>query len=227
MVWRYCGQICAVANVITRPCFGITHIVSCVYWTVYHCVLCLLDSASLCLVFIGTCIIVSCVYWNVHHCVLCLLDRASFCLVFIGTCIIVSCVYWTVHRCVLCLLERASLCLVFIGPCIIVSCVYWTVHHCVSWRIRDQLDITSYYASSVLNMFRTLIHPSSIACDFSIVSQHWSCVLVSMCVGVSVWLGWSGICVAGWSLHPDTTPPSAKPQRNTNTHRTTAIQPMK
>ena len=34
-------------------------------------------------------------------------------------------------------------------------------------------------------------------CDFSIVSPHWSCVLVSMCVGVSVWLGWGGICVAG------------------------------
>ena len=47
------------------------------------------------------------------------------------------------------------------------------------------------------NMFRTLIHPSSGACDFSIVSPHWLCVLVSMCVGVSVWLGWSGIRVAG------------------------------
>ena len=40
----------------------------------------------------------------------------------------------------------------------------------------------------MLNMFRTLIHPSSAACDFSIVSPHWLCVLVSMCVGVSVWL---------------------------------------
>jgi len=33
-------------------------------------------------------------------------------------------------------------------------------------------------------------------CDFFIVSPHWSCVLVSMCVGVSVWLGWGGIRVA-------------------------------
>jgi len=40
----------------------------------------------------------------------------------------------------------------------------------------------------MLNMFRTLIHPSSRAYDFSIVSPHWLCVLVSMCVGVSVWL---------------------------------------
>ena len=40
----------------------------------------------------------------------------------------------------------------------------------------------------MLNMFRTLLHPSSGACDFSIVSPHWLCVLVSMCIGVSVWL---------------------------------------
>ena len=24
---------------------------------------------------------------------------------------------------------------------------YWTLHHCDSWRIRDQLDVTSYYVS--------------------------------------------------------------------------------
>ena len=41
-----------------------------------------------------------------------------------------------------------------------------------------------------------LIYPSSGACDLSIVSPHWSCVLVSMRVGVSVWLGWCGIRVA-------------------------------
>jgi len=62
------------------------------------------------------------------------------------------------------------------------------------------LVIKFYFTSSMLNMFRTLIHPSSGACDFPIVSPHWSCVLVSMCVGVSVWLGWSGIRVAGFSL---------------------------
>ena len=50
--------------------------------------------------------------------------------------------------------------------------------------------IKFYFTSSVLNMFRTLIHPSSGACNFSIVSPHWLCVLVSMCVGVSVWLVW-------------------------------------
>jgi hypothetical protein len=57
--------------------------------------------------------------------------------------------------------------------------------------------IKFYFTSFMLNMFRTSIHPSSEACDFSIVSPHWSCVLVSVCVEVSVWLGWGGIRVAG------------------------------
>jgi len=57
--------------------------------------------------------------------------------------------------------------------------------------------IKFYFTSSMLNMFRTLIYPPSGACDFSVVSPHWLCVLVSMCVGVSVWLGWGGIHVAG------------------------------
>ena len=102
--------------------------------------------------------------------------------------------------------------------------------------------IKFYFTSSVLNMFRTLIHPLSGACDFSIVSPQWLCVLVSMCVGVSVWLvgvvsvwqaeacwlgwyscgrlkpaGWGGIHVVGFSLphgyHPN------QPHRNSNTHR--------
>ena len=50
-----------------------------------------------------------------------------------------------------------------------------------------------YLTSYVLNMFRTLIYPSSGACDYSVELPHWSIVLGSMCVGVSVWLGWSGI----------------------------------
>ena len=50
------------------------------------------------------------------------------------------------------------------------------------------LVIKFYFTSSMLDMFRTLIDLSSGACDFSILSPHWLCVLVSMCVGVSVWL---------------------------------------
>ena len=60
------------------------------------------------------------------------------------------------------------------------------------------LVIKFNFTSYVVNMFRTLIHPSSGACDFSIPSPHWSCVLVSMCVGVSVWLGCGGIRVADY-----------------------------
>jgi len=52
------------------------------------------------------------------------------------------------------------------------------------------LFIKFHSTSSMLNMFRTFIHPSSGACDFSIVSPHWSCVRVTMCV-------WGGIRVAG------------------------------
>jgi len=48
------------------------------------------------------------------------------------------------------------------------------------------LVIKFYFTSSMLNMFWTLIHPSSGACDFSILPPHWWSVLVSMCVGVSV-----------------------------------------
>jgi len=59
------------------------------------------------------------------------------------------------------------------------------------------LVIKFYFTSCMLNKFWTLIHPSSGACDFSIVSPHMSCVLVLMCVGVSVWLGWGGVRVAG------------------------------
>jgi len=64
--------------------------------------------------------------------------------------------------------------------------------------------IKFYFTSSMLNMFRALIHPSSGACDYSIVSPHWLCVLVSMCVGVSVWL----VRVVYVACHTDTTPTS-------------------
>jgi len=60
------------------------------------------------------------------------------------------------------------------------------------------LVIKFYFTSSMLNMFRTLKHPLSGACDPSIVSPHWSCVLAEAC-------------------HTDTTP--TQPHRNSNTHR--------
>jgi len=57
-----------------------------------------------------------------------------------------------------------------------------------------------YFTSYVLNMFRTLIYPLSGAYNHSVELPHWSCVLGSMYASVSLWLGWRGICVAGWSF---------------------------
>ena len=45
----------------------------------------------------------------------------------------------------------------------------------------------------MLNMFRTLIYPSSGACDYSAELPHWSFVVGSMCAGVSVCSGWAGV----------------------------------
>jgi len=79
--------------------------------------------------------------------------------------------------------------LMCIGPCIIVIVEEYETN------LMSQF-IKLYFTSSILNKFRTLIYTSSGACDFFVISSHWLCVLVSMCVGVSVWLGWSGIRVA-------------------------------
>jgi len=80
----------------------------------------------------------------------------------------------------------------------------------------------------MLNMFRMLTHPPSRACDLFVELFHGLYCSGSMCVGVTLWFGWGGV-VSACGLQPayeyHTTP--AKPQRNTNTHRTRAIQPMK
>jgi len=69
----------------------------------------------------------------------------------------------------------------------------------------------------MLNMFRMLVHPSSGACDlFDEILIR--CVLVLPC-------GFAGVVWCGMVSGYHTTP--AEPQRNTNTHRTRAIQPTK
>ena len=75
--------------------------------------------------------------------------------------------------------------------------------------------IKFYFTSSVLNMFRTLIYPSTGTCDFSVVSSDWLCVLVSMYVGVSVWLCSGGIRVV---LQPATRIPPQPSHTETTTH---------
>ena len=70
------------------------------------------------------------------------------------------------------------------------SNVYWTVHYCNDWRMKDQLDVTCYFFFTyyVLNMFRTLIYPSSGACDCVDELPHRSScsqfvVCLSFCCG--------------------------------------------
>ena len=71
------------------------------------------------------------------------------------------------------------------------------------------------FTSSLLNMFRTLIHPLSGACDFSIVSPHWLCVLFRCVLEFRCgWFGWypcgrlkhNRNCAS--ACHTDTTPTS-------------------
>jgi len=77
----------------------------------------------------------------------------------------------------------------------------------------------------MLNMFRMLIHPSSGACDLFVELFHVLYCSGSMCVGVTLWFGCGGVVVpqSVYGYHTTT----AKPQCNTNTHRTGAIQHMK
>jgi len=52
-----------------------------------------------------------------------------------------------------------------------------------------------------------------------LLNYHIGCIVLgSMCVGVSVWLGWGDICVAGFSLlhgyHPNPTTPKLQHTSN-------------
>jgi len=73
------------------------------------------------------------------------------------------------------------------------------MHQCNSWRIRPTwYPLLFYFTSYVLNMFWTLIYPSSGACDYSVELPHWS------------YCSW-------FRLKPATRIPL---QPNSNTHRT-------
>jgi len=76
------------------------------------------------------------------------------------------------------------------------------VHHCDGWRIKDQLDVTCYFISLLMCSTcsgHLYTHHQELA-TILLNYQIGRIVLGLMCVGVSVWLGWSGIRVAGWSL---------------------------
>ena len=62
-------------------------------------------------------------------------------------------------------------------------------------------------------MFRTLIYPSSGACDCVVELPHGRVVLGSLCIGVLVWLVWSGC-----RLKPATRIPPQLSHTETPTH---------
>jgi hypothetical protein len=82
----------------------------------------------------------------------------------------------------------------------------------------------------LLDMFRMLVHPSSGACDLFVELFHeLYCSGLCWCHGV-VRLGWRGILIpaaALWCGILMQAEAHCTPHRNTNTHRTRAIQPMK
>ena len=79
--------------------------------------------------------------------------------------------------------------------------------------------LLSYFTSYVLNMFRTLIYPSSGACDYSVELPYWSyCSWFDVCSSFGVvGLEWYPCCRLKHN-NTDTTP--TQPHRNCNTHRT-------
>ena len=83
---------------------------------------------------------------------------------------------------------------------LVISYVYWTVHHCDSWRIRDQLDVTSYY---VLFHFFYAQHVSDINTSIIRSLQLFYCITTSVvCSCFDV------------------------PHRNSNAHRNKNTRPM-
>jgi len=56
----------------------------------------------------------------------------------------------------------------------------------------------------MLNMFRTLIHPSSEACDLFVELFHGLYCSGTMYVGVTLWFGWGGV-VSGCRRKPEIT----------------------
>jgi hypothetical protein len=97
------------------------------------------------------------------------------------------------------------------------------VHHLDSWIKIDQPDVTCFIislftAQYVSNVNRSIFRSLRLIVDLFHVLYCFG----SMCVGVTVWFGWSGVVSLCrlkqcFSLHKDTTPP--QPNHNvTQTH---------
>jgi len=78
----------------------------------------------------------------------------------------------------------------FIGPCIILR---------VEQRETNLISFALLFHYLMLNMFRMLIHPSSGICDLFVELFHGLYCSGTMCVGVALWFGWSGV-VSGCKL---------------------------
>ena len=84
------------------------------------------------------------------------------------------------------------------------SNVYWTVHHCNSWGVKNQLDVTYlYFTYYLLNMFRTLICPSSGACDCVDGLHRLSCSVKADVFAISVPLWCVMVRLATWHITPN------------------------
>ena len=63
------------------------------------------------------------------------------------------------------------------------------------------MSLTLLFHYLMLNMFRMLIHPSSVACDLFVELFHGLYCSGTMRIGVTLWFGWGGV-VSGCRLKP-------------------------
>ena len=79
------------------------------------------------------------------------------------------------------------------------KCYFFTKSKCILLLKNKRpawCHLLFYFTSNVLNMFRTLIYPSSGACDYSVELPHWSyCSWFDVCWGFGVvGLEWYPCC---------------------------------
>jgi len=55
------------------------------------------------------------------------------------------------------------------------------------------MSLASLFHYLMLNMFRMLVHQSSVACDLFDELFNGLYLFGTMCVGVTVWFGWGGV----------------------------------